>query len=90
MGLRGKTITLKIKWSDFQFITRSMTLPVAIQDVHTMMQHLLVLLAQLKTEQMLVRLLDVTLSNLVSENGMSPQKIYTSRSLWDTDLDPLS
>jgi hypothetical protein len=67
-----------------------MTLPVAIQDAHTMMQHLLVLLAQLKTEQKLVRLLGVTLSNLMSENGMSPQQIYTSRSFWDTDLDPLS
>jgi hypothetical protein len=55
-----------------------------------MMQHLLILLAQLKTEQKPVRLLGVTLSNLVPEHGMDTQQIYTSRSLWDTDLDPLS
>jgi DNA polymerase-4 len=90
LGLRGKTITLKIKWSDFQLITRSTTLPVAIQDAHTMMHHLLVLLEQLKSEQKLVRLLGVTLSNLVPEDAMDAQQIYTSRSLWDTDLGALS
>lgn len=50
-----------------------------------MMQHLLILLAQLKTEQKPVRLLGVTLSNLVPGNAMASQPIYTSRSLWDTD-----
>jgi DNA polymerase-4 len=83
-------VGLKIKWSDFQLITRSTTLPVAIQDVHTMMQHLLVLLSQLKTDQKLVRLLGVTLSNLVPEHAMDTQQIYTSRSLWDMDLEALS
>ncbi len=90
LGLRGKTITLKLKWSDFQLITRSTTVPLAIQDAHTMMHYLLVLLTQLEGEQKQVRLLGVSLSNLVPENGMSPQQIYTSRSLWDTDLEALS
>ena len=90
LGIGGKTITLKLKWSDFQLITRSTTVPIAIQDAHTMMQHLLVLLAQLEGEQKQVRLLGVSLSNLASENAMNPQQIYTSRSLWDTDLGTLS
>ena len=55
-----------------------------------MMHHLLVLLEQLKSEQKLVRLLGVTLSNLVPEDAMDAQQIYTSRSLWDTDLGALS
>jgi len=90
LGIAGKTITLKLKWSDFQLITRSTTVPTAIQDAHTIMQHLLVLLTQLKSEQKPVRLLGVSLSNLVPEHAISPQQIYTSRSLWDTDLDTLS
>ena len=49
-----------------------------------MMHHLLVLLAQLESEQRLVRLLGATLSNLVPEDSISPQQIYTSRSLWDS------
>ncbi len=48
------------------------------------------LMAQLEGEQKQVRLLGVSLSNLVPENGMSSQQIYTSRSLWDTDLEALS
>jgi DNA polymerase-4 len=89
LGIKGKTITLKLKWSDFQLITRSTTVPIAVQDAPTMMQHLLVLLAQLESEQKPVRLLGVSLSNLVPENAMDPQQIYTSRSLWDTDLGTL-
>jgi DNA polymerase-4 len=90
LGIAGKTITLKLKWSDFQLITRSTTIPTAIQDAHTIMQHLLVLLTQLKSEQKPVRLLGVSLSNFVPEHAISPQQVYTSRSLWDTDLDTLS
>ena len=39
-------------------------------------------MAQLEGEQKQVRLLGVSLSNLVPENGMSSQQIYTSQSLW--------
>jgi len=90
LGIAGKTVTLKLKWSDFQLITRSTTVPTAIQDAHTIMQHLLILLTQLKSEQKPVRLLGVSLSNLVPEHAISPQQVYISRSLWDTDLDTLS
>jgi DNA polymerase IV len=47
LGLQGKTITLKLRWSDFRLMTRSLTVAGGVRDAHTMMPHLHSLLASL-------------------------------------------
>lgn len=59
----GKTITLKIKYSDFVQQTRSKTLPFFISDKSMIVEHALQLLYQEKLQNS-VRLLGITISNL--------------------------
>src|SRR6266849_6618473 len=47
LDLRGRTLTLKVKWSDFQLITRSVSRSEGFQDAQSMMPVLRILLAQL-------------------------------------------
>ena len=61
--LSGKTITLKIKYSDFVQQTRSKTLPFYISEKSLIVEHALNLLYQEKIHNS-VRLLGITISNL--------------------------
>jgi DNA polymerase-4 len=71
LGIAGQTITLKLRWRDFQLVTRSMSVSTPIQDARTMMRSLSPLLDQLLVESKPVRLLGVTLSHLVPCSGVS-------------------
>lgn len=62
----GKTITLKIKYSDFTLQTRSKTLPYFINDKHIILETAKDLLYQEKLNNS-VRLLGISLSNLNTE-----------------------
>ncbi|MDC7994903.1 DNA polymerase IV [Altibacter sp. HG106] len=62
----GKTITLKIKYSDFKLQTRSKTLPLYVASKDLIMEHVKDLLFQSKMENS-VRLLGISLSNLNTE-----------------------
>lgn len=64
--LAGKTITLKIRYSDFSLNTRSKTLPYYISEKSMLMEHARELLLQESLENS-VRLLGLTLSNLNTE-----------------------
>lgn len=64
--LSGKTITLKIKYSDFTQQTRSKTLPYFISDKKLIMENIKELLYQEKMKDS-VRLLGISLSNLNNE-----------------------
>jgi len=64
--LSGKTITLKIKYSDFTQQTRSKTLPYFISDKSLIMENIKELLYQEKMKDS-VRLLGISLSNLNNE-----------------------
>ena len=72
--MSGKTVTLKVKYADFQTITRSRTLPAAVTDEAELSAVSIDLLARLKPAKG-VRLLGVTLSNLDTgrEEGPSAQ-----------------
>ena len=63
----GKTITLKIKYSDFTLQTRSKTLPFYIASEELIMEHITELLYQEKMKNS-VRLLGISLSGLNNEN----------------------
>lgn len=68
-GIRGKTVTLKVKYEDFEQITRSRSLPASVDDVEQIKLHAFSLLESLFPTEKGVRLLGVTLSSLNIEEG---------------------
>lgn len=66
--IHGRTVTLKVKYADFQQITRSRTLPVAVADRQALERIALDLLSSVMPVPKGVRLLGVTLSSLSSED----------------------
>lgn len=69
----GKTVTLKIKYSDFTLQTRSKTLPYYISDKNVMVETVKELLYQ-STMKNSVRLLGISLSNLNTDKGKPPKE----------------
>jgi DNA polymerase-4 len=72
-GNRGRTVTLKVKFADFEIITRSRSVPVAVSG-RSELERLSV--ALLQNEMPLpkpVRLLGVSLSSLQDEGSAEPQ-----------------
>jgi DNA polymerase IV len=61
--LKGKTITLKVKYNDFKLITRSRSLEQSIDDVTIIQQSAIELLQALLPVEKGIRLLGVTISN---------------------------
>lgn len=84
LGMYGKTITLKVKWSNFQQITRSVTVPTPLQQSALMMPFLRSLYAELANAHKPVRLLGVTISHLLSAEAESQRATLLLPSLWDT------
>ncbi len=60
---KGKTITLKIKYFDFQSITRRVTLDEPVDDASVIMKHVKPLLASTDAGKKKVRLLGISISN---------------------------
>ena len=71
-NVAGKTITLKIKYSDFTLQTRSKTLPYYVSDAAVILDAAKMLLYQ-DTMDESVRLLGVSLSNLNTETKKKPE-----------------
>jgi DNA polymerase-4 len=71
--IAGKTITLKIKYSDFTLNTRSKTLPYFILDKKLILETAKELLYQERLQNS-VRLLGISLSNLNTEKKERPKK----------------
>jgi DNA polymerase-4 len=66
-GTTGRTITLKIKFSDFRQITRSRTLMHYIRDFDTLHKELTKIRKSINLDGARIRLLGVTISNLDTE-----------------------
>ncbi len=62
-GLKGRTITLKVKYHDFQSITRSITVRRRTDRADEIMNHISSLLSDTDAGKTRVRLLGITLSN---------------------------
>ncbi|NLR59062.1 DNA polymerase IV [Chitinophaga polysaccharea] len=62
-GLKGRTITLKIKYADFKQITRNQSFPFPVGDFETIVDTAKQLLAATYPEDKPIRLLGITLSN---------------------------
>lgn len=71
--MMGRTITLKVKYSDHTRITRSFTLPFPTRSPDTMMDHILDLLSRTEAGDRPVRLVGMSMSNLeVGGEGHDP------------------
>ncbi len=85
LDLRGRTITLKVRWSNFQLVTRSISCTNGFQTAQEMLPVLSTLLTGLHNEKQAVRLLEVSISHLhlqaddVIDRGMH----VVMPSLWD-------
>jgi len=66
-GTAGRTVTLKIKFSDFRQITRSKTLRYYIRDFETMHREVTEIRKSINLEGTKIRLLGVSISNLESD-----------------------
>ncbi len=76
--LKGKTITLKVKYNDFKLITRSRSLELCIDDINIIRQAAIELLSTLFPVEKGIRLLGVTISNF-GENLNIEHKSSTSQ-----------
>lgn len=85
MNLYGRTVTLKVKWSNFQLLTRSVSRPYGFQRAEEMMPVLRMLLGQLKEDNRPVRLLGVSVSNLLSSTEARRTEQVVALRLWDQE-----
>lgn len=67
-GTTGRTVTLKIKFSDFRQITRSRTLQNYIRDFNSLHKSVTGIRKSIDLENTRIRLLGVTISNLETED----------------------
>lgn len=74
----GRTLTLKIKYADYQQVTRSRTMPDLIQDKHVILNLARELLLTTGIGSRKVRLLGISISNLEGEGA---EKNYVQLSL---------
>jgi DNA polymerase-4 len=72
-GSRGRTVTLKVKFNDFEIITRSRSVPVAVSSRSDLERLSIALLQDEMPVPKPVRLLGVSLSSLEIENEVTPQ-----------------
>jgi len=61
--VKGRTITLKLKYFDFKSITRSVTIDEPVESASLIMKHILPLLSKTEAGQRRVRLLGISISN---------------------------
>ena len=72
-GSRGRTVTVKIKWADFQQATRSRSVPVRIGSGEALTALALDLVRSVYPPRMGIRLVGVTLSNLEPAAAIEPE-----------------
>jgi DNA polymerase IV len=82
LGLSARTLSLKVRWSDFQLVTRSVSRAQGFRHAAEMLPVLRTLLFQLGNQERAVRLLGVCVSNLRAGRDGRIESI-TPLSLWD-------
>lgn len=69
----GRTITVKVKFSDFRQITRSKTLHKYVNDFETLHREVTAIRKAMELEGEKIRLMGVTVSNLITEDNADRQ-----------------
>ena len=86
LGLAGKTLTLKIRWSNFDLVTRAVSRAQGFLLAKEMMPVLHLQLFGLVDGKQAVRLLGVIVSGLVSQEEMQRERQIVTPSLWPGEL----
>ena len=74
-GARARTVTVKVKWADFQQATRSRSLPGPVTDHGTLRRTSLDLVRSIYPPRMGIRLVGVTLSNFDQEIALKDEQL---------------
>jgi DNA polymerase-4 len=77
-GARARTVTVKIKWADFQQATRSRSLPSPVADHETLRRTSLDLVRSVYPPRLGIRLVGVTLSNFDQGSSLGDQCLTSS------------
>jgi DNA polymerase-4 len=70
-SLRARTVTLKVRFDDFTTVTRSLSVPAAVADTAVIARHALDLLDRTEAGSRPVRLLGVSVHNLLDPSAAS-------------------
>jgi DNA polymerase-4 len=82
LGIAGKTLTLKLRWSTFELVTRAVSRTHGFQSAQDMLPVLRRLLSELVDGRRAVRLLGIAVSGLVSLDEMKRARQLVVPSLW--------
>jgi len=83
LELVARTLSLKVRWSDFQLITRSVSRTQGFRSVREMLPMLRTLLSQLGSEKRAVRLLGVSVSSLMPVRSTMQGGLTKALTLWE-------
>ena len=72
---QGLTLTLKVKYYDFQTVTRSITLPEPIKNIALIMDHVKNLLGKTDAGDKKVRLLGISVSNFLEDQNHNEERV---------------
>jgi DNA polymerase-4 len=83
LGIAGRTLTLKVRWSTFELVTRAVSRTQGFQLAQEMLPVLRTLLSGLVDGNRAVRLLGVIVSGLLSPDEMRHARQFVTPSLWE-------
>ncbi len=86
LELAGKTLTLKVRWSNFDLVTRAVSKAQGFQQAEEMLPILYSQLSRLVDGKQAVRLLGVTVSNLFSQDIRGRERRIVRPSLWPGEI----
>jgi DNA polymerase-4 len=82
LGIAGRTLTLKVRWSNFELVTRATSRAQGFQLAQEMLPELRTRLAGLADDKRAVRLLGVSVSGLISQDELRRARQVVTPSLW--------
>ncbi len=87
LGIAGRTLTLKLRWSTFELVTRAASRTQGFQSEQEMVPVLRTLLAGLVDGKRPVRLLGVIVSGLLSPDELRQARQFATPSLWEEHVE---
>jgi len=85
LGIAGKTLTLKVRWSTFELVTRATSRAQGFQSAQEMLPVLRTLLSGLADNKRAVRLLGIIVSGLISPDEIRRARHIAMPSLWQNE-----
>jgi DNA polymerase IV len=85
LGIAGKTLTLKVRWSTFELVTRAVSRAQGFHSAQEMLPFLHTMLSGLVNDKRAVRLLGVIVSGFISPDEMRHARQIVTPSLWQDE-----